>query len=104
MKQKRSKILDAVHDTVSGMLDAGVVDEVTMREFDAMCLPPLPKLDAEKIKEIRQRQHVSQSVFAAYVGVSKSTVAQWEQGEKKPRGASLKLLDLVSRKGLEVLA
>ncbi len=104
MTQKRSKILDTVHGSVQGLHQAGVVDDVTMREFDVMCLPPVPKLDAEKIREIRKNNHVSQSVFAAYMGVTKSTVTQWEQGLKKPRGASLKLLDLVSRKGLEVLA
>ena len=104
MAQKRSKILDAVHQAASGLHQSGVVDDVTMRDFDVMCLPPLPKLDAEKIREIRKENHVSQSVFAAYMGVTKSTVTQWEQGLKKPRGASLKLLDLVARKGIQILA
>jgi putative transcriptional regulator len=56
------------------------------------------------IKAIREKTHVSQAVFAAYLNTSSSTVRQWEQGGKKPRGTSLKLFNLVANKGLEVLA
>jgi putative transcriptional regulator len=31
-------------------------------------------------------------------------VSQWERGEKRPRGASLKLLTLVAKKGLQAVA
>jgi putative transcriptional regulator len=43
-------------------------------------------------------------VFAAFLGVGKTTVAQWEQGLKKPSGPASKLLDLVERKGIGTLA
>ncbi len=104
VKKKRSRILDAVHETAKGLHDAGVMDETTMREFNAMCLPPVKQYTAKDIKPVRKSLHVSQPVFAAYPDVTKSTVAHWEQGYKKPRGPSLKLLDLVERKGLESLA
>jgi putative transcriptional regulator len=103
-RQKRSTILDAVHETAKGLHQIGVMDETTMREFDAMCLPPVKNYSAREIKRIRTAQRVSQPVFAAYLNVTKSTVAQWEQGGKRPRGPSLKLLDLVERKGLRALA
>ncbi|MDA1090414.1 MAG: DNA-binding transcriptional regulator [Proteobacteria bacterium] len=103
-KKTSSPILDAVHETARGMHDAGVMSEMTMREFDALCLPPVKKYTKTEIKRIRVRQHVSQPVFAAYLNVTKSTVAQWEQGDKAPRGASLKLLELIDRKGLVALA
>ena len=103
-RNKHSPILDAVHETAKGLHEIGVMDETTMREFDAMCLPPVKNFTAEEIKRIRTAQCVSQPVFAAYLNVTKSTVAQWEQGGKKPRGSSLKLLDLVERKGLQALA
>jgi putative transcriptional regulator len=70
-----------------------------MREFDALCLQPVRTLSAAQIKRLR----VSQAVFAAYLNTSPSTVQKWERGEKKPDGPSLKLLNLVERKGLEVL-
>ena len=57
-----------------------------------------------QIKRIRTRNKASQGVFAVYLNTSKSTVQKWEQGQKKPNGPSLKLLNLVAEKGLEVLA
>ena len=99
-----SKILDAVHETARDLRKAGVMDEVTMREFDALCLPPVKRYTAADIRRMRARLRVSQAVFAAYMNVGKTTVQQWEQGQKKPNGPSLKLLDLVDRKGLKALA
>jgi putative transcriptional regulator len=56
------------------------------------------------VARIRTKNHASQGVFAAFLNVGKTTVAAWEQGTKKPSGAASKLLDLVDRKGLDVLA
>ena len=50
------------------------------------------------------REKASQSVFAAYLNVTPGLVSQWERGEKHPQGASLKLLSLVAKKGLEIVA
>ena len=97
-------ILDVIHGTAKDLNEAGVMDVQTMREFDALCLPKVEKYDAARIKALREREHVSQAVFAAYLNTSPSTVKQWEQGGKKPRGTSLKLLNLVADKGLKVLA
>lgn len=99
-----SKILDAVHETARDLRKAGVMDEVTMREFNALCLPPVKRYTAADIRRMRAKLRVSQAVFAAYMNVGKTTVQQWEQGQKKPNGPSLKLLDLVDRKGLKALA
>lgn len=96
-------ILEAVHKSAKGLNKAGLMDEMTMREFDAMCLPPVKQYSARQIKRIRLKHKASQAVFAAYLNTSKSTVQKWEQGQKKPNGPSLKLLNLVEQKGLEVL-
>ena len=98
------KILDAVHDTAKGVHKAGVMDTKTMHEFDALCLTPVKNLSAAQIKRLRKRNKASQAVFAAYLNTSPSTVQKWEQGQKKPNGPSLKLLNLVQDKGLEALA
>ena len=96
-------ILDTVHKTAKGLKKAGLMDEITMREFDALCLPPVKEYSARQIKRIRLKHKASQAVFAAYLNTSKSTVQKWEQGQKKPNGPSLKLLNLVEQKGLEAL-
>lgn len=97
------KILDTVHETARGLHRAGVLDTKTMREFDALCLPPVKEMTAAQIKRLRTKSRASQAVFAAYLNTSASTVQKWEQGKKRPNGPSLKLLNLVQRKGLEIL-
>lgn len=96
-------ILEVVHDTAKDLHAAGATKETTLREFDALCLPPVKELTAAQIKRIRMKNKASQAVFAAYLNTGKSTVQKWEQGQKKPNGPSLKLLNLVAEKGLEVL-
>jgi len=98
------KTLETVHETAKGLHDAGVMDATTMCEFDALCLPPIKVYSAAQIKRLRLKYKASQAVFAAYLNTSKSTVQKWEQGQKKPNGPSLKLLNLVDEKGLEMLA
>ena len=97
-------ILEVVHDTAKDLHEAGAMKDTTLREFDALCLPPVKELTAAEIKRIRIKNKASQAVFAAYLNTGKSTVQKWEQGQKKPNGPSLKLLNLVADKGLEVLA
>jgi putative transcriptional regulator len=96
-------ILEVVHESAKGLYDAGIVDATTMHEFDELCLPPVKELTPHQIKMLRLKEHVSQAVFAKYLNTSSSTIKQWEQGEKRPRGTSLRLLNLVAAKGLSVL-
>ena len=97
-------ILGAVHKSVAGLHRAGVVDKATMREFDALCLTPVKAMTPEEIKALREREQVSQPVFARYLNVRRDAVSKWERGEKRPTGPSLKLLHLVKTKGLQAIA
>jgi putative transcriptional regulator len=99
-----SKILKSVHRSAKRLHDTGPMNGLTMREFDALCLDPCPQFTAKDVVRIRTKNRASQSVFAAFLNVGKTTVAAWEQGTKKPNGAASKLLELVDRKGLDVLA
>ena len=54
MRKTKSAILEAVHETAIGLHTAGVMDQVTLREFDRLYLPPVEPLTASKIKKIRQ--------------------------------------------------
>lgn len=104
MRKTKSSILEAVHDTAKGLHKAGVMDQVTLREFDQLCVPPVAPLEPEEIKRIREASHVSQAVFARLLNTSVSTVQKWEIGQKRPTGTALKLLHLVRTRGLEVVA
>lgn len=59
---------------------------------------------APQIRAIRSRTQMSQAVFAAVLNTSVSTVQKWEIGEKRPSGPSLKLLNVIERKGIKALA
>lgn len=100
----KKKLLEVAHEIANDLYEAGVIDPVTMREYDAACIPPVRELSAREIKSIRLHEKVSQAVFAKYLNTTLSTIRQWEQGGKHPRGTSLKLLNLVADKGLEILA
>lgn len=103
-KQYKSDALSAVHETALGLHEAGLLPGRTMKDFDAMCLTPVRDLTADEIRAIRLREKASQAVFARYLNVTTGLVSQWERGEKHPRGASLKLLTLVAKKGLQAVA
>ena len=100
---KKSRILDEVYVTARGLSRIGALDKRTMHEFDALCLPPVRNLSARQIRAIRARSRMSQAVFAAILNTSISTVQKWEIGEKRPSGPSLKLLDVIERKGIAAL-
>jgi putative transcriptional regulator len=103
MRKTKSPILEAVHETAKGLYEAGAMNQLTLREFDQLCLPPVEPLQPEEIKKIREATHVSQAVFARLLNTSLSTVQKWEIGQKKPTGTALKLLHLVQERGIEVV-
>ena len=99
----KSRILATVHETASDLHNAGFIDLRRMREYDALCLAPVPKYSSKEIRALRTRHKLSQAVLAAVLNTSLSTVRQWEIGDKHPSGPSLKLLNLLERKGLDAL-
>lgn len=104
MKSKtESRVLDAVHVTAQDLHAAGFIDKRRMRHYDALCLEPVPAYSSENIRALRDRYKLSQAVLASVLNTSLSTVRQWEIGDKRPSGPSLKLLNLLDKKGLEAL-
>ena len=96
-------ILETVHRTAAGLRQAGLLKKQTMQEFDELCLPKLHVMKAGDIKQLRESLQISQPVFAKYLNTTPSTIAQWEQGKKKPNGVAQRLLNVIEDKGLEVL-
>ena len=103
-KTYRSDILAAVHETAEDLHEAGVLEKRTLRRFDEVCLTPVEPMDAASIRALRERERVSQAVLARHLNVTTGLVSQWERGEKRPAGPSLKLLSLVQSRGLEAIA
>ncbi len=103
-RQYRTKALASAHRFAEDMASAAMLDQKTMRRLDELCLTPLREFTAADIVALREREAASQAVFAWYLGLSVTTISQWERGEKRPRGASLKLLTLVKKNGLNFVA
>ena len=99
----KSPIFEAVHETATDLHRLGFIDKRKMVKFDLLCLEPIAPYDSEKIRALRERLQLSQSVLAAVLNTSLSTVRKWEVADKHPSGPSLKLLSLLDRKGLEAL-
>jgi putative transcriptional regulator len=103
-KSYRSVIAGAVHEMISDAHDAGVVPRETLRTFDEACLTSAQLLAPSEIRALREREHVSQPVFAAYLNVSRNLVSDWERGVKRPGGPALRLLSIIQRQGLQAVA
>lgn len=103
-KSYRSPLMASIHEAAEGLHKVGLMEEKTMRHFDKECLTPVRPLSSMEIRKLRLREHASQAVFAHYLNVTKGIVSQWERGEKRPAGASLKLLTLVKKNGLSTIA
>jgi putative transcriptional regulator len=103
-KTYKSDAFEAVHTSASALHKIGAIDKTTMRSFDTSCLAVPVEIEPEQIKHIRELNHVSQPIFARYLNTSESTVQKWETGAKRPSGMALKLLSVIQKHGLTVLA
>lgn len=99
----KSRIMEAVHEGARDLHRLGFIDQRKMRKYDVLCLEPVQDYDAARIKALRERLNLSQAVLASVLNTSASTVRKWEVGDKRPSGPSQRLLDIIERKGLEVI-
>jgi len=98
-----SKIIESLRDDLAALHEAGAIGKVTMREFDTICPPPVRTFESMDIKRLREGLKFSQPVFAHHLHTSVSTVRKWEQGETRPAGPALKLLNIIADKGLQAI-
>ena len=94
--------LDRMHKLAQRLAKNGTMDQLTMRKIDALALSAkLDEMTAERIKHIREREHISQGVLATILNMSNESIQKWEQGKSKPQGAALRLLNMIDKKGIE---
>ena len=97
----KTPLLGAIYETADELARLGLIEKRTMGRYQALCLNPVEPFEAEQIRNLRKSERLSQTVLAAVLNTSPSTIRKWEAGEKRPSGPSLKLLNLLARKGLE---
>lgn len=103
MSKAKSRILDEMQETSEGLFAAGAITKRQLTDLEKHYKLDLEELKPKQIKSLREKAHLSQSVFAAVLNTSVSTVQKWEIGDKKPSGTSLKLLHIVNNKGIEAI-
>jgi putative transcriptional regulator len=101
--KRKSRILDEVHETALGLRSSGLISKRSMLKFDVLCDLEVKQISPKQIRQLREKENVSQAVFAAILNISVSTIQKWELGDKKPSGSSLKLLNILDRKGLQAV-
>ena len=101
-RKPKSDAMAAVLGAARDMTDVGLIDKKTMRSYEDLC--SVPQITAADVLRIRSAAQASQNYFARALNVSASTVQKWESGAKKPSGLAAKLLTVVEKHGLNILA
>ena len=99
----KNDLYESAHESAKALFNVGAIDKATMHKFDETCLAPVAVFAPRDIQRLRLANKVSQPVFARYLNVRPKLVSEWERGEKKPSGPSLKLLSLVRTRGLDAI-
>ncbi len=105
---RRGRLREAINETAEGMHKAGIMNEATFRKITLRHLgpeapPTAEPISGEEIRGLRDRAHLSQAAFARYLGLTTGYVSQLERGGKQAKGPALALLNVIRRKGVEVL-
>ena len=94
LKQKR-KLFDELMEGVDAMRQQRE-GKITLRSHEVEDLPPL-EVDADLIRDTRERMHVSRAVFARRLRVSTRTLENWEQGRARPNAQAAALILMVRK-------
>ena len=98
-KGYKNPIKAAIHETASDLHELGLIDKQTMWRFDESCLTPVQDFTGKEIRALRERENVSQVVFARYLNVRKESITQWERGYNGPLALRSNCCALCKRKG-----
>ena len=106
-KQNSSRLTEAILDTADGMHRTGLLDDaahakITLRHLGRPIAAAEP-ISGDEIRQVREQARLSQAVFARCLNVTTGYVSQLERGTKRPAGAALALLNVIRRKGIEVV-
>jgi putative transcriptional regulator len=107
MKKNHNRITKELLETAKGMHKVGILDDkahekITMRHLKAK-LPVTDSMTSEEIRSLREKAHLSQAVFASYLNLTVGYISQLERGLKEPTGAVLALLNVIRRRGFDII-
>jgi putative transcriptional regulator len=86
-----------------GIMDEPTFRKITVRHLGPDAPPTAAPISGEEIRSVREQAHLSQAALARYLGLTTGYVSQLERGSKQAKGPALALLNIIRRKGVEVL-
>ena len=100
-RRRDGRVLRTVIETARDLHGAKLITRRRLREYEALVRLQAAEMPPRRIRALRRRLRLSQAAFATVLNTSVSTVQKWEAGAKRPSGPSLRLLEIIERKGLE---
>jgi putative transcriptional regulator len=94
-KQHFDNLIAGVKEMKAHMSGA-VVEGVRISRLNPAAGSKQPKSTDLKISQIRQTAKLTQTQFAALIGVNVRTLQNWEQARTKPTGSARALLKIVA--------
>jgi putative transcriptional regulator len=68
--------------------------EITLKTTTLEMPDQPPEISAKEITTLRLKSGMSQAIFARLLNVSAKTVQSWEQGQRRPSQAALRLIQV----------
>jgi putative transcriptional regulator len=108
MTNKPSRMDRELLEMAEAQRRLGIMDElsfrkITLRHLGPDALPTAAPISGDEIRNVREQAHLSQAALARYLGLTTGYVSQLERGSKQAKGPALALLNVIRRKGVEVL-
>lgn len=107
-KKKLSQLSEAILEMAGDQHRVGIMSDADFRKITIRHLGPqapdtAKPISADEIRMLREQANLSQAAFARYLNLTPGYISQLERGTKQPKGAALALLNVIQRKGLEVV-
>ena len=108
MTRKLSSLSEAILEMAddqrrTGIMDKATHEKITVRLLGSQALSTAEPISGVEIRTLRERANLSQAAFARYLNLTVGYVSQLERGIKQPKGPALALLNVIRRKGLQVM-
>ena len=94
---KTSKSREPLFERLKAGLEEGIrhmKGEIALKTTTLELPDRPPEVGAEELVNLRVARGMSQAVFARMLNVSTRTVQSWEQGQRKPSQAALRLIQV----------
>jgi putative transcriptional regulator len=109
MKAKKpSELVQAMLETAAdlhrtGLMDDAAYERITLPYLKARPSPAATPIAPAEIRALRESARMSQAAFARYLNLTTGYISQLERGTKQPKGPALALLNVMRRKGVDII-